>query len=206
MFTGIEVPLEVAGLLCALCLGAGLAAGRWPMQRSQERQRSPLDAMLHPATLGPAIDLASRRNAMREASRAVLYGRIDQLAGLREEMRGQVADVMRAGLRRGDHFEGIAGDGFTIVIPGADERSATRIADRLRRSLDRLRHAHPGLTASFGVAAGDAGEGSDTIAMRARQALQAAIARGEDHVIAASEIEEVIYLPAPAPSQVASAA
>ena len=208
------MPLEVAITLCALCLGVGAAIGRWKSLRRSAPRRNPLEELLKPATLGPAIDLASRRNAKRETSYAVLHGRIDQLESLRglwnPDLRGQVANIMRAGLRRGDSLSDIDGDGFTIIVPGADERTATRIANRLRRSLSQLGSTYPaalsGITASFGVAAGNRSDNGNVLIMRARVALKAAIVRGEDHVIAASDIEEVMYLPAPAPSSTASAA
>lgn len=214
MFTGIEVPLEVAIVLCALCLGVGAAFRHRQMLHRAAQHRSPLKDLLTPDTLGPAVNLANRRNAMRETSHAVLHGRIDQMEGLRgvwnAELRDQVANIMRAGLRRGDSLSAIDGDGFTIVVPGADEPTATRIAHRLRRSLAQLRSTYPaalsGITASFGVAAGQRSDNDNLMIMRARAALKAAIARGEDHVIAASDIEEVMYLPAPAPSSTASAA
>ncbi len=214
MFTEIEVPLQVAIVLCTLCLGMGAAVGRRQVRHRYAPRRSPLKDLLTPDTLGPAINLANRRNAMRETSHAVLNGRIDQMEGLRgvwnAELRDQVANIMRAGLRRGDSLSDIDGDGFTIVVPGADERTATRIAHRLRRSLAQLRSTHPtalsGITASFGVAAGHRSDNDNLMIMRARAALKAAIAHGEDHVIAARDIEEVIYLPAPAPSSTASAA
>ncbi|MFM7404917.1 MAG: hypothetical protein ACKO1N_12710, partial [Erythrobacter sp.] len=56
------------------------------------------------------------------------------------------------------------------------------------------------LTASFGVAAERFGDGDGSIARRARRALDAAVAKGADHVVPASEIEEIMLLPAPAPS------
>jgi diguanylate cyclase (GGDEF)-like protein len=214
VFTGIELPLEVAIAFCVMCLGAGVVVARWPALRRAAPRRSPLEDLLTRDALGPAIDLANRRNAMRETSHAVLQGRIDQTEGQRgvwnAELREQVAGIMRAGLRRGDSLSDIGKDGFTIIVPGADEHTASRIAHRLRRSLAQLRDTYPAslsdITASFGVAAGHRSDNDNLLIMRARAALKAAIARGEDHVIAASDIEEVMYLPAPAPSSTASAA
>lgn len=152
---------------------------------------------------------------MRAGSQAVLHGRIDQLAALsqvwnsqtREEVRSHVAAVMRTGLRRNDHVT-LAGEGFTIVVPGADERAAMNIANRLRRKLARLALPQLGsgdrLTASFGVAAKRFGDGDAGLSQRARRALDEAVARGADHVVPASEIEEILLLPAPAPSMSAS--
>ena len=208
----MSVPLEVAVGLCAIFCALGVWVGRWRVTRRVELRSAPLKGLMQPAVLGEAIDLAARRNAMRSASRAVLHGRIDQLAGLRgvwnpalrEQVRGHVAAVMRAGLRREDRFTEIEGDGFTIVVPGADERAAVRIADRLRRAVAQLRLPHFGeddrITASFGVAAHRRSDNCDQLNLRARRALHAAIAQGEDHVVSSSEIGEVLYLPAPEPA------
>lgn len=219
MITGINIPLELALLLCVGCGAAGVWAGQVRANRRLDPRRNPLRELLRPAVLSQAIDLAARRDALREGSHAVLHGRIDQIAALRtvwnadtrEQVHEHIAAVMRAGLRRGDRIAISAGgsgeDNFTILIPGADERAAVRIADRLRCSLAQLRLPQLGnearLTASFGVAADRFGESSDGLDRRARRALDAADA---DHVVPASEIEEIILLPAPAQGSTASAA
>ena len=214
--TGIEVPLEVAALLCAGCaaIGAWLASTRANRRLDPRRPAAggPLGTIHKPEVFSKAVDLAARRNALRAASQAVLHGRIDQLEMLgpvwsrdtHAEVREHVAAVMRASLRRGDRMAHAEGDAFTITLSGADERAAVRIADRLRRRLGQLRLPQVGsearLTASFGVAAERFGDGDDSIARRALRALDAAIAKGADHVVPASEIEEIMLLPAPAVS------
>jgi diguanylate cyclase (GGDEF)-like protein len=215
----MNIPLELALLLCMGCGAAGVWAGQVRANRRLDPRRNPLRELLRPAVLSQAIDLAARRDALREGSHAVLHGRIDQIAALRtvwnadtrEQVHEHIAAVMRAGLRRDDRIAISAGgsgeDNFTILIPGADERAAVRIADRLRRSLAQLRLPQLGnearLTASFGVAADRFGESSDGLDRRGRRALDAADA---DHVVPASEIEEIILLPAPAQGSTASAA
>jgi hypothetical protein len=64
------------------------------------------------------------------------------------------------------------------------------------------------LSASFGVAASRPGDGADDLVKRARQALDQALVKGEGHVVSASELEEVIFLPSPsaAPPPAASVA
>ena len=214
--TGIEVPLEVAALLCAGCAAAGAWVASMRANRRLDPRRSaagsPLGSLHKPEVFSKAIDLAARRNAMRAASEAVLHGQIDQLHALgpvwssdtHAEVREHVAAVMRASLRRGDRMAHVEGNAFTITLSGADERAAVRIADRLRRRLGQLRLPQLGsearLTASFGVAAEGFGDGNDSIEGRAARALEAALAKGADHVVPASEIEEIMLLPAPAPS------
>lgn len=214
--TGIEVPLEIVALLCAGCAAAGAWFASTRASRRLEPRRAadagPLGAIHSSEVFSKAVDLAARRNAMRAASQAVLHGQIDQIEKLgplwnsdtRAEVSAHVAAVMRASLRRGDRMAQAEGAGFTITLSGADERAAMRIADRLRRRLGQLDLPQVGgetpLTASFGVAAEGFGEGGDSIARRARRALDAAVAKGADHVVPASEIEEIMLLPAPAPS------
>lgn len=207
MITGLHVPLELAVVLSALFCAAGAWIGQARAVRRQEKQRHRLADLMQPANLDPVIDLATRRNAMRDASHAVLHGRIGPREGTdaHEPAKGSVAAVMRAGLRRGDNVTHIAGEGFTIILPGADERAGARIADRLRVALAQAGETVGG-AARFGVAAGRYDESGDLLNRRARRALDAAFAQGRDHVVSASEIEEVLYLPAPEQQPAASAA
>lgn len=212
MITGIELPLELAVLLSAGFAAAGTWAGRGQANRKLAAQRNPLQELMRAERPTELVDLASRRNARRSGSQAVLHGRIDQFASLRtvwsvdtsDEVREHVIAVMRAGLRRGDRMALVDGEAFTITLPGVDERAAVRVADRLRRTLTRLNlpqlNDQARLTASFGVAAQRFGDGGDTLVQRARRALEAAVAKGADHVVPASEIEEVMLLPPPTPA------
>lgn len=215
MITGIEVPLEaaIAASLAALALGAFVER-----RRTRHERRDPLAGLFTRETLASAARDASRRLDHRAAAQAVLRGRIDQSAMLRtgwdaaarEQVLGHIAAVMKAGIRRDDSFAQIEGDGFTIIMPGADERAARGVADRLRRALAQMRLPQSGLanplTASFGVAAGRSGDADETLVARALAALEAAQKTGTDHVVAASEIEDVIYLPAPDRSACSAAA
>lgn len=203
-------------VLCTGCIVAGVWAGRVRANRRLDPRRSPiadkLGDFIKSDAFANTIDLALRRDAMRAGSRAVLRGRIDQLGALSgvwnnttsHEVREHVAAVMRAGLRRDDRMALDQGDSFTITMPGLDERAAVRVADRLRRKLAQLRLPQLGhearLTASFGVAAERFADDTQGIYARARRALDAAVAKGDDHVVPASEIEEIMLLPAPAPS------
>lgn len=212
MISGIEVPLEVAVLLCAASAAlAGWVTNRRTVRRLDPR-RDPVRDLLKPATLGPAIDLAMHRDAQRRVANAVLHGRIDQLAEdaegwsieSAEAVRAHVAAVMRVALRRQDRIVLAEGAHFTILIPGADERAAVRIAERLRRGLEQLSFPQTGsdtrLTVSFGVAVDRVGESREELERRAARALEEAVAQGADHVVPASEIEEIPLLPPPAPA------
>lgn len=214
--SGIELPLEMTLVLCGLFAMVGACLGQRHTNWRLDPRRKPLNDLLKPNNLGPAIDLALHRNARRHAAHAVLQGRIDQFADRRdgwcsdtqEQVREHIAAVMRVGLRRDDRVTMGAGqmhgDGFTILIPGANERAAVHVADRLRRKLGSLHLPQFGdgvrITASFGVAADRFGEDRAGLGLRARRALDVAMTRGMDHVVPASEIEEIMLLPAPTPS------
>lgn len=210
MITELNVPIEVTALLCAAFFAAGTFARRAFAHRRLAGSHSPLADVVKPPVPGNTVDLAAHRNSRRAASDAVLHGRIDHCAAQRrlandfdpEQMNNQIAAVLRAGLRRSDRVAHVDGEGFTIIIPGADERVATRIADRLRASLAQLRTPHgvqsAKVTASFGVAAGRNDDNGERLMRQARRALNIALSQGHGRVVTASEYEEVLYLPAPA--------
>lgn len=216
MITGIEVPLEWVALCVAACFVAGLKFGElwtsWRIWGRKERRHGPLGDLLKSETLTKTIDLAARRNAVRARSHAVLHGRIDRLesvsgqwgAAAHDEVRDHIAAVLRAGLRRKDAIALGKSNDFTITLVGADERAAVNIADRLRQRLSRLRLSHlgneDGLTVNFGVAAAASGDDAHRVGRLAHRALRVAVARGADHVVRASEIEEIKLLPAPTPT------
>lgn len=216
MVTGIEVPLEAAMAAWLAALALGVFAAQIRQRRRKASAPNPLAGLFVPSSLESAIESANHRTADRAAAQAVLRGRIDQIAALRagwdaktrQQVLGQIAAVMKAGIRREDSFTQVDGDGFTIVIPGADERAAKGVANRLRRALAQMKLPEFGIdnpfTASFGVAAGGTADSSAALVARALAALDAAQQTGADHVVAASEFEEVFFLPAPSPSSEAA--
>lgn len=208
--TGFAVSFELALLASAgaLALGiwAGWLGGHWWHHQSRTVQGNPLRQFINSVSLVNAVDLAMHRHARRAGSHAVLRARIDRHAGMHAswdaETREKVAAVMRAGLRCGDQIASDR-DGYTIVIQGADEPAGVQTANRLRRALAQLRLPHmtrdARLTVSFGVAANRMNVPIGAADSLARRALHAARLRGADHVVPASELEEVLYLPAPTP-------
>ncbi|MFN4020558.1 MAG: GGDEF domain-containing protein [Erythrobacter sp.] len=212
MITEIAVPLEAAMAASLAALVLGIYVGQERVRPRRNAAANPLSGLFAPANLEAAIDSANRRFSSRVAVQAVVRARIDQSASLRigwdpqtrEQVLGHIAAVMQAGVRRDDSFARIEGDGFTIVMPGADERAAVGVADRLRHALAQIKLPQLGganpFTASFGVAAGPAHDRRDHLVARARAALEAAQKAGSDQVVTASQIEEIMFLPAPAPS------
>lgn len=109
---------------------------------------------------------------------------------------------MRMSLRRDVRIAMVAGnaqgDGFAILIPGADERAAVGVAERLRQKVAQLQlprfHDEASLTISVGVAAGSIAESCEGIEARARRALEIALALRPDNVVPASAIAEPVAL------------
>lgn len=223
MVTGIAVPLEAAMVASLAALALGFYAERLRHRRAlalawsvPRPAANPLSDLFAPSIFGQTVERVNRRRNVRKAARAVLSGRIDQMAMLRagwdaesrDQVLAHIAAVMKAGVRREDSFTHIAGEGFTIVMPGADEHDAKGVAERLRRALASMTLPRSGamnpFTASFGVAADEHGHAGEALIARARAALDAAQQTGSDHVVAASDIEEVIFLPPPEPAPAAS--
>jgi diguanylate cyclase (GGDEF)-like protein len=208
VLTGIYVPLDMAVLLCAAFAAAGLWLSGWRLNRRRDPSREQMHGVIKPHNLNHSLDVTMRRDTQRQTSHAVLHGRIDQFTtgstpwspDIMGEVRDHVAAVMRVGLRDLDRIELAEGDGFTIIIPGANERSAVKIAERLRRKLGQLHLPQLGaearLTASFGVASNRFGENAEALEQRASRALDHALGRGFDLVVPASEIEEATLVPA----------
>lgn len=80
--------------------------------------------------------------------------RFGHLAG--DQVLRELADVIRGGLRSSDLVARYGGEEFGVILPGADERSAREVAEKLRhrvaqRSFDVAGH-QLGVTLSVGVA------------------------------------------------------
>ncbi|WP_299191926.1 GGDEF domain-containing protein [uncultured Erythrobacter sp.] len=170
------------------------------------------------ARASAVADHTPRKTVQSPAKTAVLSGRIDHAAQIRQvwgqdtrsEAIAQVAQVMRAGVRGTDIVTSAEDESIVIVAKGASENEAGAIAQRLMQRLAQT--PVPGLdegmrlTASFGVAERLNGESDDDLRARANAALDAAQSHGEDRIIVASEWEEVKFLPAPEPAREARAA
>lgn len=206
-------PITVGLVVLAICLCAG---GYLALRgkRTGEGKSDPLDGFFTSQAFNQQLRLAGRRKSdlrppLGINQTAMLRGRIDHLNQVRHiwgpetraEAIEQVAQIMRAGVRKDDVITPVDDDGFVILAPGASERDAGIIAKRLREALSQKYLAGMGtglhVTASFGVAECRDGESEAETRERADAALDAAQEAGEDQVITASEWEEVILLPAP---------
>ena len=162
--------------------------------------------------MGKTAMLSANSETTRGPRTAVLSGRLDHMgqvgqiwgADTRTAAIEQVAQVMRAGVRKTDHFSSGRSDDFTILANGASEDEASGIARRLMAKLAQL--PVPGmegdhrLTATIAVAERLDGESDEQLRTRADAARDGASRSGEDRVVAASEWEEIRFLAAPAAS------
>jgi len=214
VITGIAVSLELAVVLCVtFALMGGWAGRHYTLQRLLA-DSDPASWTERPSQRGPVLQLAARRSAVPEAPRAVLLGRISVMNpkadGYGPDTVKRIADVMRASLRRSDRLTMRGGETFTLEIDDADEGVAVGIAQRLRDALERLRFPHRlsniRFSANFGVAAGSRGVAADVLIRRAREALNMALHDREEHIVKASDIDEIKLLPPPEPSSLALAA
>jgi diguanylate cyclase (GGDEF)-like protein len=98
-----------------------------------------------------------------------------------------VAQTMRAVLRGGDSIYRIGGEEILVVLPGASEKDAVAIAERLRQAVRKRRPAGVGVTISIGAAVTkrDTVDTDDLVA-RADAALYSAKASGRDAVFVAN--------------------
>jgi len=98
-----------------------------------------------------------------------------------------VADTMRAVLRAGDSIYRIGGEEILVVLPGATEKDAVGVAERLRQAVRKRRPAGVEVTISIGAAvSGPPVVNTDDLVARADVALYSAKAGGRDRVFVAN--------------------
>ncbi|MEO1731081.1 MAG: GGDEF domain-containing protein [Pseudomonadota bacterium] len=232
MFTGVAVTLDVsvlAGLMvCAGGAGAVALHGvhsvrrRISNARNKQQVQSSLANVLSSEEFNREINDVSERQDRRQdlgGTDTLVHAKLDRMREVqqiwgqetRQNALEQVAAIMKRSVRKADAEKGtpgdlvndVEGDGFTILVRGAEERDASLIAKRLRSELartpikglsDNIR-----LTASFGVASRRMGESLAAWRARAEDAVNAASAQGEDQIVEASIVEEMTLLPPPSP-------
>ena len=98
-----------------------------------------------------------------------------------------VAYTMRSVLRAGDSIYRIGGEEILVVLPGASERDAVGVAERLRQAVRKRRPAGVGVTISIGAAVTKPSVvNTDDLVARADAALYSAKACGRDQVFMAN--------------------
>jgi diguanylate cyclase (GGDEF)-like protein len=98
-----------------------------------------------------------------------------------------VAYTMRAVLRAGDSIYRIGGEEILVVLPGASEKDAVGVAERLRQAVRKRRPVGVGVTISIGAAVTKPDiVNTDDLVARADAALYSAKANGRDAVFVAN--------------------
>ncbi len=209
------------GLVAAVVVAVALTLFALRYSAAKRKAVDPLSGLFDPAKFEAEVKAIERRKPIYQKSvqqsAAILRGRIDHMEQVRAlwgpearaEAVAQVAQVVRAGVRKNDvvtDTECPEGDGsFVILTTGASEAEAGTIANRLLETLAQTRFDGIGdsirLSASFGIAERRNGETEAEMRERADTALKAAQNSDDEQVIQASEWEEVRLLPAPAPSK-----
>jgi diguanylate cyclase (GGDEF)-like protein len=98
-----------------------------------------------------------------------------------------VAYTMRSVLRAGDSIYRIGGEEILVVLPGASEKDAVAVAERLRQAVRKRRPVGVGVTISIGAAVTKPDTvNTDDLVARADAALYSAKANGRDAVFVAN--------------------
>lgn len=155
-------------------------------------------------------DLANRRRFMerlhQEIARSERFGSplslvlfdLDRFKRINDRCGHQVgdtvlretADVIRRRIREIDLAARIGGEEFAVILPGSDLSGAARLAEHLRRDIERsvvVRELGWHATASFGVATFHPDEEADMLIGAADRALYRAKAAGRNAVRAADD-------------------
>ena len=155
----------------------------------------------HEATHDPLTGLLNRRAfrarlgremARPDAEFALILCDMDNLKRVNDTLGHEAGDLalkllaeaLRTGLRRDDAYR-LGGDEFAIVLPGAGERDAERVVQRLQQAVAvAARDPIELIAASFGVAAYETGESPDRMVARADAVLYAAKRRSRHEALA----------------------
>jgi len=96
-----------------------------------------------------------------------------------------IAQHIQHSMRPCDVGGRLGGEEFVVLLPGADQRDAARVAERLRRRIEDWRQFEVALTISVGVAQHVRGEPIERVIRRADTALLDAKGSGRNRVVIA---------------------
>ncbi|WP_374661357.1 diguanylate cyclase [Inhella sp.] len=216
----MELAALAARQRALLALGAGLAllivAERLLDRRERERARNAqlqaLAEQMHRLAHTDALSGAANRRGFLQGVEAelartlrgglplsLLMLDIDHFKRINDRHGHAAGDAAIAELARRcatqlrpyDLLGRLGGEEFAMLLPGADDDTACRVAERVRAQVQAEAVAAPGLaealhmTVSIGVAAWQAGDDADTLLARADAALYAAKQAGRNRVVRA---------------------
>jgi diguanylate cyclase (GGDEF)-like protein len=192
--------LPLIAVICAAGMFAFGVADRLLRVR-RERDAAIVAAEHDPltSTLSRTAILARLHSASSDLRNgvALMYLDIDHFKSINDRFGHAIGDaclqtvvkVVAAELRRGDSMGRLGGEEFLVVLPGASQDDAQRLAERARSDVQRecaqIGGRPVGLTLSIGVAANDAGADCVDLVERADAAMYAAKLQGRNRVQAA---------------------
>ena len=193
----IEPPLAMRGAatLLAVSLFAAILVRVITAQQTRLRERAvtdPLTGLLNRHALTPAIERAIARGVEEGVPMTLLVLDIDHFKRINDGHGHEAGDtvlrelgaLLRCRLRAGDTAFRLGGEEFLVLLHGAPEREARRVADALREEIgaSELLTGRT-ITASVGLATLGAGETRDRWMRRADSALYRAKRDGRDRVV-----------------------
>lgn len=199
---GLAGAFALASLLLALGLSDKL------LQLRRDRDHASRQATIDPVTktfnrhgIEERLFQAVERARARDEPLSIAFVDVDRFKEINDRHGHSIGDQclrivswrLRNQLRRQDGLGRYGGDEFLVVLPGHDARSAGRIAERMRVSVNcrplSMPDASIPVTLSIGVAELGPGESMSSLFERADTALYASKSAGRDRATAAAPPE-----------------
>jgi len=190
----VAEPLPMLAIL-AMQLGVTIASVALAEAEIGHRRASivdPLTGLLNRHGLPDRFEELRRQALVSRAPITVVLFDLDHFKRLNDEhghdvgdrLLREVADQIRASLRRFDLVYRVGGEEFLILLPGMAEAEGEAVAEQLRLAIERLGTVGgSGITASFGVSGAEGEEiDFDWLYRQADQALYGAKRSGRDRV------------------------
>jgi diguanylate cyclase (GGDEF)-like protein len=162
------------------------------LEHRNEAVIDPLTSMLNRNALATRADELSQQSALTGEPVGVVIGDLDHFKRINDSRGHTVGDavlrdvayVIRKRLRAFDLAYRLGGEEFLILVPGADSRQASELAETLREAVASEHVGGEQVTMSFGVSASERGHRFDYEAVfaKADEALYEAKRAGRDRV------------------------
>ena len=216
-FVGDRISAEYCylGILCLwMILGTAYGTSQWLMMRRAHRaQRRQIAELAHEKEKYQklsmidgltnvlnrhGIDQFAAALGSSRVSASVIVIDLDHFKRINDERGHHVGDgvlrtlgeILSAGMRNTDAVGRWGGEEFLLVCPGASLANAADLAEKLRHRIMETNFIPEDpltITASFGVATSEDGQGFEDVFRQADQALYLAKSRGRNCVVAANQ-------------------
>jgi|SRR5829696_4292805 len=189
---------------CSLVCLIGLAAGSYAVMHSDIRQRTgaildPLTGLLNRKALMDRFAELSEQAALTGERIAIVVCDIDCFKAVNDahgHERGdavlrEVAYAIRKSLRSFELVYRLGGEEFLIVLPGADDETASHVAERVRAAVEAGEPGGLNVTVSLGVACARGEVTFEPLFRDADEALYRAKREGRNRVATSSDDADV---------------